>query len=739
MVEAGAKYETLLSRDCGQAESAETRVPRYSSVTGELLPHDQRLGPAYWRRNLECPVLFSSAVSALLDDGDRPAAFVEIGPHAALEGPLRQILGARDRKHVSYVATQRRGQDSGKAFLEALGEVFCLGHAVDLCAISPKTEILTNLPNYPWNHQAEYWNESRLSLHCRQRKHGYHELLGVPGREASQVEPSWRNLLNVSNVPWLADHVLGEDIIFPGAGYIAMIGEAIRQLTASDAYSIRHLIIQSAMILDRVGTTEMVTSARPLRLTDRADSPSWYEFTISSFNGSAWARHCVAQARAGHDSMSALPAKAVESLPRRVSTESWYDHMARLDLKFGPSFRSLTEISANTTEKRATARVPSFLVDGPAHYSIHPVAIDACLQLTATAMSNGIVRRIKKLYVPTAVDHIHVKAAASELLAEATVSEVTVSTVRGSCTAVTSSQEAALVFENATFAPLDLGHGSAPESLPLGSRLKWLPHIDFGDAKHLVRPVDQRKQLALYETFCALCILRVADTLALLEPPTGHLSKYAAWIKTEKCRMQSGEWNATVPEAQDWASQDTAQRMAHLQHLDEMATLKSSRDGIKILKMMRTISDEDVVRQIFTEGKDPLEIFMKGGGWQALHRVAEFLFDYGEFLTILGHTHPALRVLEIGAGSGATTKVVLQGLTYPDGTPAYSSYTFTDISTGFFPAAKKKFAHHTRLTYQALDISKPPTEQGFDLSSHDLIVASHVSTFPTVFVFRLGV
>jgi len=94
-----------------------------------------------------------------------------------------------------------------------------------------------------------------------------------------------------------------------------------------------------------------------------------------------------------------------------------------------------------------------------------------------------------------------------------------------------------------------------------------------------------------------------------------------------------------------------------------------------------------------------------------------------------------LRVLEIGAGTGGTTTSMLSGLKSEFGERLYSKYSFTDISAGFFVAAKERFKDHQNIEFSVLDISKDPLEQGFEEGSYDLILASNVSILYKV---RLG-
>ncbi|MYE95682.1 MAG: SDR family NAD(P)-dependent oxidoreductase, partial [Gemmatimonadetes bacterium] len=81
-----------------------------------------------------------------------------------------------------------------------------------------------------------------------------------------------------------------------------------------------------------------------------------------------------------------------------------------------------------------------------------------------------------------------------------------------------------------------------------------------------------------------------------------------------------------------------------------------------------------------------------------------------------------LKVLEVGAGTGATTALVLPVL--PAG---QTEYGFTDISAGFLGPAEERFGNCGReMRYQVLDIERDPEAQGLRSHEYDLVIAANV-------------
>ncbi|MFY9074804.1 amino acid adenylation domain-containing protein [Malaciobacter mytili] len=80
-----------------------------------------------------------------------------------------------------------------------------------------------------------------------------------------------------------------------------------------------------------------------------------------------------------------------------------------------------------------------------------------------------------------------------------------------------------------------------------------------------------------------------------------------------------------------------------------------------------------------------------------------------------------LKILEIGAGTGATSEQLLPLLTN-----SKCTYYYTDVSNIFLQKASKNFKKYKFVNYFLFDINKSTKEQGLDDNSFDLIIASNV-------------
>lgn len=715
MVEIGRTYQQLLNR---KIHPKRPRIPFFSSVTKGALTEASEFSSEYWQANLESPVLFREAVTALMTNVANEPVFVEVGPSPTLAGPLQQMI-ADSKSSASYVPTLEREKDSHNSLLTTIGKLWLHGLPIIFDSLMPHGNVLTDLPSYPWSHGTSHWNESRISRSWRFRECSHHELLGSRVVETTDTEPVWRNMLHLDDVPWLRDHKIHSDVVLPFAAYLNMAVEAVRQMTGSeDHFSLRNCRVTTAMLLQDSKPTEIVTSVRSLRLTDQTES-TWVEFTVSTHTGTKWVKHCVGQIQPGQGNIKHLA--DIVTYPRVVSSDAWYKVLKVVGLNYGPSFSLLSKISASVVECFAAAVIEHEDLPHTSGYLLHPAAIDQFLQLMTVAVAQGQARKLGTLVLPTAFHEIEIRNAASTI-------HLSVSSLRhqgreyvGDVSGIDSHGNLALSMKGITLSPVPEDLSRESEDPHAMCRLIWNPAIDFLDPKILLRTLSTRQEgMRLIERLGALCILEIAEKLDPGKLSSSHLNNYGRWIENQKQALLEGSY-PNIVDGPNLAAMNAKERLPLVQSLSE-AIRTFPRTYQTTVAMLAVYSGADT---ILSGELDPLTLLLQNDNLALLYEEM-YNVDQSALLHALGHNNPCMRVLEIGAGTGGTTRHILDGLVNANGGAFYSTYVYTDVSAGFFPAATKMFRMATNIEYKILDISKDPLEQGFAAGSFDLVVASNV-------------
>lgn len=438
MEEIGQLYEELLAplfpngkHAFDKTENEDENAKMYSSVGHNpdqlRIMDSQSMGASYWRQNLEQPVQFSSALSSLAID-NKKIHLIEIGPHSALKGPIQQIRKSIgfDEKAMPYAPTLVRKEDASLQILNLAGTLFTRGYSlawghVNGLAAGKKATILHSLAPYHWDYSGDLlWNEPRASIEMRNRKHIRHELLGTIELTGNSIDYHWRNILKPSEMPWIQDHKLEEQVVFPAAGYVAIALEAISQISGIKTelkdgrrdvgFELSNVNISAALNVpaenDKAGKDlELHTTMSLRKISGANTSTDWHDFSISSLYWTTGHStvHCTGSIRITQRKTldtTTTNVKDTNGFDLWASTAKWYSKWHEEGLCFGPQFQSLTTLRTDSAQKRheaiATTRISPPLVGGTyEYYPVHPITIDAGLQAACLSGTSGHVASLK--------------------------------------------------------------------------------------------------------------------------------------------------------------------------------------------------------------------------------------------------------------------------------------------------------------------------------------------------------
>lgn len=399
----------------------------FSSVSGGKMSGD-KLDAAYWVKNMVSQVKFSSSLRKLCEvPGEtesvsqfgNPALqlLLEIGPHGALAGPVKQTLGATGGRTFQHVPTLSRGWNAVDTMLTVASQLVVSGYPIDLQAVNNHGEdrqprVLADLPSYPWDHSTSYWHESRLSVDYRKRSAPRHPLLGAPTPDFNRLEPSWRNIIRVAEIPWVRGHVIQSNIIYPAAGYVAMAIEAslqhsrlIHRDNNHSGYKLKNISIAKPLLIpDNAEGIETQFVLRPYNESAYGSSDIYDEFRVFSYTTSdGWNEHCrglILRLRSEDNSEvegdrerscdledHAQIIDMARAACRSITTPArLYQALEATGINFQGAFRCLEDAAVDAHQSLGHFQIPDTASSMPGgierSHVIHPSTLDACIQMT---------------------------------------------------------------------------------------------------------------------------------------------------------------------------------------------------------------------------------------------------------------------------------------------------------------------------------------------------------------------
>ncbi|KAG0646234.1 Highly reducing polyketide synthase [Hyphodiscus hymeniophilus] len=681
------------------AESAMDAGVIYTSpTTGERMRNGDILcTPQHWVDSLVSPVQFvkSCTEMCLADEFGASGTpdvdlIIEVGPHAALAGPITEITKQPEFEgtSISYLSCLVRKTNAVDTMQNLACNLIKSGYPIDLGAVNfpgnkSVLSVIPDLPSYPWNHKTRFWAETRYNKTHRFKNDEPHDLLGSLAIGTNVLAPSWRHIVRPQDLPWLRDHVVQGNILYPGAGYICMAIEGACQAALSSTtsekrikgYHLRDIDILAALIVpDTIEGVEMQLNFRPCsdNTIYAKGIKEFHIFSVSSEN--KWTEHCKGlisiefeedeaswTAPVEKTSMLKGPQK-MEEYRRRLDPRDIYSSIRSVGIYHGPIFQQLKKIrsrskqSVSVFEVANTVDVMPFKAQHP--HVVHPITLDNVFQAAYTALP-GAGAKMTTTLLPKSIQHLWVshsmKSDPGHLFrAYSNVNRASSQSFDIDMVITENSDD-----ENVPLVTIDgfsfqsigevLGDQSVPYENEKFSYVKWAPDLTLASSEGLSKQISYTA---------------VADE---------------AYSLNDLKRPSMNDIDAVLAEM----------KAADVEPL----SLKKMKHQAELVE---TLMIDRCNRQI------------------------------GELVKHIAHINPRAKILEVGAGAGATTVYALKALG-DTSDPLAALYDFTDISTASFDGAKQAFEPWKDLMrFKRLDIDQSPEPQGFEAHTYDLIIASRV-------------
>jgi acyl transferase domain-containing protein/acyl carrier protein len=247
------------------------------------------------------------------------------------------------------------------------------------------------LPAYPWQRES-FWLQTAGEA-------GQDALLG---RRVESHDPDitwvWERQLNLTDLPYLADHLVQGATVMPGAGFVELSLAAQRRITGASSVAVERLEFRKALVLDGSEPTFLrVTFQEPARVLSIYSRRS---------TGDSWVLHASGVLTVGVSVEPAPPdVAAIRSrCSSLISHEAHYENMRGRGFDYGPYFQGVRQLCRDAGSTRVLAWIEGHeqLNQVESRHALHPTLLDSSLQ----ALLNTLRPGDENLYIPIGFDRL---------------------------------------------------------------------------------------------------------------------------------------------------------------------------------------------------------------------------------------------------------------------------------------------------------------------------------------------
>ncbi|MGH7037096.1 MAG: acyltransferase domain-containing protein, partial [Stellaceae bacterium] len=336
-----------------------------STVTGDAV-EDAALGAQYWWRNIRSPVRFAEAVARLVAEGHR--IFLEIGPHPILQSYLNDGLRAAEVPGRVLASLSRRQQE-GDPFPLIAAHCHVAGYDLTASAAFDGAADPRGLPLYPWDRE-RFWFDRTVEALDPVSPPFDHPLLGF--RQPGPV-PFWVNHLDEQVVPWIADHAIEGVPVLPAAAVVEIALAAARtRWPEAPALEVFDLELRRPLPFDKERMREVHVLA--------AEDGEWQLSSRPRLLNEQLTLHAVGRLSAATTARRVLHFSEPHQRGPAIAAEAVYRLARRMGLDYGGRFRTVSRVEPGEAGAGVAWLDPDVIDEPLDPYLIHPALLDGALQ-----------------------------------------------------------------------------------------------------------------------------------------------------------------------------------------------------------------------------------------------------------------------------------------------------------------------------------------------------------------------
>lgn len=280
--------------------------------------------------------------------------------------------------------------------IEDLASLYSAGYDINFDDVAPAEGKFINVPNYAWQRK-ECWYETEAAISERLGKGGpvyFYERNNGP-------YPIWSVELNDQFFPYLNDHRIGNNLVFPGAAYVD-IGIAMhKELYKNWRCVIKDIIFHEFLLIDKKQSLHLSSVFDPI-------AKKYYVYSQDKLGLKAnWSLH--ASGEIIQDTI--IQKEQVISLEEKkklcvdkISPDKFYEMFPKDGLRYGFLFKAIKDISRGKDNILIRIEADSIIEKYKNEYCVHPVILDAGFQaLMAVKIADKV---ISDTYVPVSIARV---------------------------------------------------------------------------------------------------------------------------------------------------------------------------------------------------------------------------------------------------------------------------------------------------------------------------------------------
>ena len=674
------------------------QVPFYSTVTGHY--YQEAFDAEYWWNNIRNAVLFQPVVGEILQDSDIDI-FLEVSASATLLSCVKQIIHSTDPQlRLSTVNSGLRDKNDLHTMQRALGSVYVTGVDIHWSNITKNAADWAPIPTYQWQRQS-FWLETE-----DRRK----QRLGLDDRSFK----GQNGKITMANFPFLADHVVDNRIVFPGAGYV----EFMTQMSFSDNNIPCMRDVNFTRVLPWPENTdgkrgvlnlELIKDGERIQVKceNNAHSDAIVDLKPSLDSGYEKAR---------------LPIeKILERCNEEIKKEELYDRTQRVGLSYGPAFQVVDQAFMGDGESLAYL---SPITDTSQRISIPH--LDATFQLALASVGPST-----SMYLPVHIDALQLIKPSlprgETILVYTSVTDCDSNILTADITMASECGE--ILAEVMGFRAQNFhGNHSDVDIDTCIYTTQWQPISACTLSPSVINEVFDETYLASTCKDEMNAISRAEEVLDDLEGIcVSYIRNALATVPEEqRCKGQTSKKYisrfktiASATSAKDVPYNDIQGVMERIQtHCPELDAeiILTNRLGVALPETFR---DPQVASPIMFSPEGLDRYFYDSLSTRVHYKAAAEAINKA-VMESLKHKR-VVRVLELGARIGGLTRFIVDPLK-EFGMSNQLDYVFTDVSSTSFKQGQENLTEYSFIQYKQIDIERDISEQGFVPGSFDVVI-----------------